>query len=307
MRLAALVAAALLAGCLTTPDDHPNHDPDTTQDPVTAWAFNLTTDHALTLDTAAPGLVPLGWSNQHWAQGTPPQTWQLAQNASMRVHKATAILTFQADPAALGSQYRSGEVTAWWGAGDSIIGHTTTATPTPMQGRFEASFELEVPKGGLITTPRHPMTLMVGTYALDDEHTAFISLATGPSRFIIEAEPIQVADWTDPHNGFRIGEIGGDCTTDGITQRVEHTIDIDPAWQQVELHLLPSSGYGIPDLDLYLRDANGEYPMRTHGPGPYEVMRLYDINLAHAPHPWTLEVLAVCAGLWSYEIHFGGT
>ncbi len=289
-----LCMVLLMAGCLDqAPDAEVPVDQGDGAVEQAASRWYLHGDGTLSPEPAS-GLFQITWNNEDHFLENPPHQW-VADHGTHLVRNATAHITYTSDVPLVASQYRSGELTVWSGAGDYVGSHAFAFTERVFEGTVSTAMPLEIPPAGLVIAPDWPLHLQVGSYLVDPADRLHIDLAK--SYLEIESTPTPALPWQVEPVDRQEGALG-DCT-DGTGQRVAHTFDPGNA-THVEVRMT-SDGPGHPDLDLFIT-ADGERVMRAHGSTGDETLRIYPQNML--PGPWTLAVVSLCAGERTYTLEF---
>jgi hypothetical protein len=302
MKLLAILAVlgfALLAGCVGDDATVPSGAMQT--EPQVHVAY-LHPDGTLTGRQPEPASQRLAWSYQDWLLGSTPPNWDgVPGDHAVRVTQATITVQYRAVQPVVSSNLRP-EFTAWFGTFDAegrsaIVDHLFADGPDVLlPGETHTiTFEVGLPLGGLVRATGEAFVLQVATY-YPDSGDGTMEVLFGESR--LEWWAIPVPDVTPAlveESTLRGSLLGGRCVADANaagTASALHEIVVPANAVQLTLHLERVGGQGAgPDLDMALRNPDGDLVAYAGGSASPEAIRLYPANLeAAGPGPLQLMV-----------------
>ncbi len=262
------------------------------------FIWYTTEDMRLVVDEPAEGRVVLPWSHAQQLTEVPPPEW-LAYEGGWLVTEAWATLVYEVAAVGVGTQFRGGDMTVWWGTSKSVIAHETPESEAVFVGgeRYVlADIPLEVPKGGLVIPSGEPARLMLAGYLATDLLDSF-EVITGATHLRVNATP-----WLGPVPDWQLQEtVTGDMAgcVQGTARTNTHMLEVSGP-MRVELEMTAGSGH--PDLDLYIYGPDGEWVTRAHGPGPTETLDLLSPQLYQGNGTYRAEVRSYCPAGLEYEL-----
>jgi hypothetical protein len=301
--LLVLFVGAAMAGCLggtgTVGSDEAPPAPTVAGVP---FNFTLYPDAAMQLVAAVPeaGAVDLPWSHTEQVNSIEPPTWR-GNVSDVLVLRAVAHLSFQVPTLALGTAFRGGDLTAWWGTSETISSHNTPASDNVFQGGevYLYETEFEVPVGGLIAPPGEPLRLLVAGYLATTAAEA-LQLIIGPESYVAfeaAANPFSAPVWaeTELWQGS-----GADCVEDPRT--VRYAFEVVDVNTSLRFTLDKTAGAGHPDLDLFVYGPDGGYIAGAHGPGGHETLDLWPPALTAGPGTYSARIVGYCVGDIEFDL-----
>jgi hypothetical protein len=293
-----LVAAGLLSGCVESESAGPAA-------PMHGAHRHVSYLHPgglLSGQQPEPTSQRLSWSYQDWILGSTPPTWNGSPgDHAMLVTQATLTVEYRAVQPLVSSNLRP-EFTAWFGTFDSegraaVVDHLFADGPDVLVPgeTHTVTFEIGLPAGGLVRATGEALLVLVATYYPDtDEGTMEVLL--GASHLEWWAHPVPDAAPTAFDESILEGSlVGGRCVADanaaGTAAAVhELVVPANAVQLTLDLHRVGGQGAG-PDLDMALRNADGDLVAYAGGSASPEAIRLYPANLeAAGPGPLRLTV-----------------
>lgn len=271
MRAVLLALVLLLAGCMggAAKQEPPRER--------RAWL-----DAQGSLLDAAPGqgAVRAGSFYLKWAQGADYPTWRtapfardvLVTNLSVDVAlRATGPIT---------TSYRFPDLMAYGGSGDAWVAFNRTnlgALLAPGETR-RATLDLALPGGGLWVPAGEPLGVkLVPVMTQGDAND--IEFLVGPDGSALrwsEADApfvVHAPTARDTTSGATTGSAyAGDAAPSTTFSRVAIELPTHPAWLVAWMNV--TSDQGVPDVDLFLEDAQGNQLAGSGTPTPREMLRL---------------------------------
>lgn len=310
-RVLLVVVPLLAAGCADAPEPRaPALAPPPVELP-SSLALGLGADGALsTAASAAPeSVVPLRWGWAQWLDGTLAPAWTSEPAIEPYiVLNATATMVHTATQPVQTMAQRP-EFTVWFGVGDSVVDHGFRDGPaTLLPGdRAVATYELLVPRGGLVVEAGERLVLRVGSYYADDASRGAVAVVLGGaegSRLDVVAVPLPPATGSFEHQALHdetIELMGGRCM--GLDPATEADmrwvpIDLDALdWtpRVIDVRVERTGGDGPPDVDFVLLDDAGEVVVHGAGSGGDEQAHLRGPNVEGAKGVWQLGAYACTA------------
>lgn len=333
MRALLVAFALLLAGCAGSPEDAPEavteipgdgpSETDEPQDgpsePVPVEEYGVPGTLYLRGDGGTSEEAPAGDEPQRvpfgnpWAsllQGGEFPAWRGPAAAGDYLITSATFTFFVTSEGASVAAAPGGEglpeFFLWFGPEDAPMGGGTARAPDVIvkDQVVEVSVDLNVPAGGQVLRAGEVPFLMIGaTYWQDDSASRVVLLteaASTPSRVDLVAEPVVL-----PAEGEHVpvldeaGSLRGDACQAPPTEGsfADFPVEIPATAVGFHAELARTGGTpGLPDLDLHVFDANGNFITSGHTPKGDEIVRLHVPNLEAAGRgTWTLHVRSCAA------------
>ncbi len=263
----------------------------------------LGTDGALVVTSPGEAAVPIGWSYQDWFTGTLPPAWiGTPFDQDVVLHAVNVTATFRAEaPNVAATQESRPQFTLWFGTGPAgetpgLVEHAFLPAPLVwMAGDEETvTFEVDLPMGGLAVESGWQIVARLATYFPD--HDGQVSLVLGDANVSWSASPYDSREAGAGESMTFTGTLtGGRCMApleNNGSARSTHAFMVPDDATGIDVLLDRRGGAGAgPDLDMFLRDANGDVVIYAAGSSSPEAIRARLPNLeAAAPGEWTLTV-----------------
>ncbi len=319
-----LVTALLTAGCVN-PASSPVEEASTPEDvePSTeasraTWFLTgnmgLTTEAPTSPESAR---VATGNFYSRWATGAEQPTWRGSSAAGDLLLTGNASLTFWAEtehavPTTGPRDEGFPEYVAYFGVEGSPTAYASISGPDVMLPGEAVRFDVELtlPPGGLVLEEgAHPVVIVAPVQGQDDRATRLDILVNGtehPSRVEVAAEPVDLGEprWhlDEAHEGVLAGSAYA-----AETSATKHEVPVAVNGSTTRLSVsLTSEGVGVRDIDVALRNPDGDLVARGATPHPEEGIVLHAPALAAGgPGSWTVEVVNYGHAAVAYDLEVG--
>lgn len=304
----AVVASALLAGCLAGPADDgertgpgPDDGGSAAEPPSLLW---LTSEMELVPygpqgDDPVP--VPIPAFYDRWVAGGTWPSWSARLTGAAAIVNASVTFFYRSEgatPTTGPGEQGFPEFVVYLGVGEAYMGSASVEGPDVVRDEtVEVSATFELPRGGLVLDAGDDLTLLIvpvqGSTADGTRIEVLTDALSTPSRVELLGAPARLSrlGWiVEEDTEVRI--VGSAyVTTQGGLSKATVPVTLSAHAAGLRVHMERTGGAGGADLDLAVYDQEGERVGRSATPQYKEDLRLLAPNLAGlVPGEWTVEV-----------------